>query len=91
MIVLNYIFLFIYIYVYVCIKIYKFFFIGIIFFIFAQISLQNMLNNLGLRFEGQPHSGIDDSRNIARVVIMLLRDGATLRVNEMLKETPDSK
>ncbi|KAL7632760.1 UNVERIFIED_CONTAM: hypothetical protein RMT77_016884 [Armadillidium vulgare] len=55
-----------------------------------RISLQNMLNNLGLRFEGQPHSGIDDSRNIARVVIMLLRDGATLRVNEMLKETPDS-
>ncbi|KAB7498615.1 3'-5' exoribonuclease 1 [Armadillidium nasatum] len=57
---------------------------------FTVISLQNMLNNLGLRFEGQPHSGIDDSRNIARVVIMLLRDGATLRVNEMLKETPDS-
>jgi 3'-5' exoribonuclease 1 len=30
--------------------------------------LQAMLSTLGLEFEGQPHSGLDDAKNIARVV-----------------------
>ena len=30
--------------------------------------LQTMLAKLDLEFEGNPHSGLDDSRNIARVV-----------------------
>jgi uncharacterized protein (DUF1810 family)/inhibitor of KinA sporulation pathway (predicted exonuclease) len=37
-----------------------------------SMGLSGMLEQLGLRFEGRPHSGIDDTRNIARVVIALL-------------------
>lgn len=43
-----------------------------------------MLSRLGMSFQGQPHRGLDDSKNIARVAIRLLRDGANLRVNEKI-------
>ena len=43
-----------------------------------------MLTRLGLKFEGRPHCGIDDARNIARITQMLLKDGANLRVNERI-------
>lgn len=48
--------------------------------------LQQMLTRLDLSFQGNPHSGLDDARNIARVVERLLKDGATLRVNERLEK-----
>lgn len=32
-----------------------------------------MLNKLGLNFDGRPHSGLDDSINIARIAIELLK------------------
>ncbi|MBK5966001.1 hypothetical protein CCR95_18440 [Thiocystis minor] len=38
--------------------------------------LAGMLDHLGLTFEGRPHSGIDDARNIARVLIALLAHDA---------------
>jgi len=41
-----------------------------------------MLNSLDLEFEGQPHSGLDDAKNIARVLIKMIKDGAQIRVNE---------
>jgi 3'-5' exoribonuclease 1 len=41
-----------------------------------------MLELQGMRFEGRLHSGIDDSRNIARIAIKMARDGATLYINE---------
>lgn len=41
-----------------------------------------MLNSLDLEFEGHPHSGLDDAKNIARVLVKMLRDGAQIRVNE---------
>jgi hypothetical protein len=44
--------------------------------------LQNMLNSLGLEFEGHPHSGLDDAKNIARVLVKMIKDGAQIRVNE---------
>ncbi|XP_023344113.1 3'-5' exoribonuclease 1 [Eurytemora carolleeae] len=47
--------------------------------------LQNMLAKLDLTFQGTPHSGLDDATNIGRVTERLLRDGATLRVNERLE------
>jgi len=54
--------------------------------------LQSMLTRLGLTFQGNPHSGLDDATNIARVVERLLRDGANIRVNERLeKEGCDRK
>jgi len=46
--------------------------------------LQCMLSRLDLQFQGNPHCGLDDATNIARVVKCLLRDGAALRVNERL-------
>ncbi|XP_076034444.1 3'-5' exoribonuclease 1-like [Oratosquilla oratoria] len=49
-----------------------------------RLSLQDMLAEMGMRFEGRPHSGLDDTRNIARIVIQLIKDGANLRVNERI-------
>jgi len=46
--------------------------------------LQTMLDMLGLEFEGNPHSGVDDARNIARILIRLLSDRAFVRVNEKI-------
>ena len=43
-----------------------------------------MLARMNMEFEGTPHSGLDDARNIARVVVRLLRDGASFRINERL-------
>ena len=43
-----------------------------------------MLENMGLTFQGHQHSGIDDARNIARIVVRMLEDGADLRINERL-------
>lgn len=50
----------------------------------SQTKLNSMLENLGLQYEGRPHSGLDDSRNIARVAIRMLEDGCRLRINERL-------
>lgn len=45
-----------------------------------------MLENLEMEYEGRPHCGLDDSTNIARVAIRMLKDGCQLRVNERLHE-----
>ncbi|KAI5746387.1 hypothetical protein M8J77_003053 [Diaphorina citri] len=46
--------------------------------------LEDMVKYVGLVFEGEPHRGLDDSYNIARMFIHLLRDGALIRVNERI-------
>lgn len=46
--------------------------------------LQNMLEHLGMNFQGSPHSGIDDARNIARIVVRMLIDRAHIRINEKI-------
>merc|ERR1712070_387268 len=38
-------------------------------------NVNKMLAHRGLRFEGRPHSGIDDTRNIARILAEVLRAG----------------
>lgn len=43
-----------------------------------------MLQHLKITFEGRPHCGLDDARNIARLVICMISDGASLRVNEQI-------
>lgn len=43
-----------------------------------------MLTDLGLEFSGRQHSGLDDSRNIARIAAHLLESGDQMRVNERL-------
>lgn len=50
-----------------------------------RLPLNQMLENLGLQFEGRPHCGMDDSRNIARIAIQLLNDGCNLRLNERIR------
>ncbi|XP_043575937.1 3'-5' exoribonuclease 1 isoform X2 [Chiloscyllium plagiosum] len=51
----------------------------------TQTKLASMLEKLGMKYEGRPHSGLDDSRNIARIAIRMLQDGCELRVNEGLQ------
>jgi hypothetical protein len=51
---------------------------------FRKATLKSMLENLGMTFEGHQHSGIDDTKNISRVVLRMLEDGCDLRVNEKL-------
>ncbi|NP_001018450.1 3'-5' exoribonuclease 1 [Danio rerio] len=50
----------------------------------TQTKLICMLENLGMEYDGRPHCGLDDSRNIARIAIHMLKDGCQLRVNECL-------
>ena len=38
-----------------------------------------------MKFEGSPHSGIDDSINISRIAIKMLNDGCGLNVNEHIQ------
>ncbi|XP_076439436.1 3'-5' exoribonuclease 1-like [Babylonia areolata] len=54
----------------------------------GRLNLNNMLENLGLQFEGRPHCGLDDSKNIARIVCHMLEDGCVLKVNEKLDGQP---
>ncbi|XP_060618696.2 3'-5' exoribonuclease 1 isoform X1 [Anolis sagrei] len=49
-----------------------------------QTKLSTMLEKLGMDYDGRPHSGLDDSRNIAQIAIRMLQDGCELRVNETL-------
>lgn len=52
-----------------------------------RVPLRAMLDSIGLGFMGQPHRGIDDARNIARICLQLLEDGAELKCNEKLTST----
>jgi inhibitor of KinA sporulation pathway (predicted exonuclease) len=43
-----------------------------------------MLEHLELNFEGRPHCGLDDAQNIARVLLRMICDGASIQVNERI-------
>ncbi|PVG02814.1 hypothetical protein CPB86DRAFT_750730 [Serendipita vermifera] len=47
----------------------------------APYKLETQLELLGLRFEGRQHSGIDDTRNVSRVLMELAGRGVRLRPN----------
>lgn len=49
-----------------------------------RMCLHDMLEASGFTFDGQPHSGLDDSKNIARLTIGLLEDGWIPLVNEQM-------
>ncbi|KFQ40144.1 3'-5' exoribonuclease 1, partial [Mesitornis unicolor] len=49
-----------------------------------QTKLTIMLEKLGMSYDGRPHSGLDDSKNIAKIAIRMLKDGCELRVNERM-------
>lgn len=42
-------------------------------------AMKSMLNDLGLTLDGRHHSGIDDSRNIAKILTMLIERGSSLK------------
>ena len=46
-----------------------------------------MLEGMNMEFEGRAHSGISDSRNIARILIQMIKDGCNLFVNEKMFST----
>lgn len=48
-----------------------------VFYKLKIVFLASMLRHLSMTFQGRQHSGIDDSRNIARVLIRLMHDGCT--------------
>ena len=49
-----------------------------------QCKIHRMLEKQGMKFEGRLHSGIDDTRNIARIAARMRKDGATMYVNEAI-------
>lgn len=53
-------------------------------------SLADMLARQGLEFQGREHSGLDDARNIARLLALLLRDGMPLGIKEATNHRPGS-
>ncbi|NWI75790.1 ERI2 exoribonuclease, partial [Dryoscopus gambensis] len=48
--------------------------------------LNGALQDLGIAFEGREHSGLDDSRNTARLAWRLICDGCVLRVTKSLEK-----
>ncbi|XP_023573431.1 3'-5' exoribonuclease 1 isoform X2 [Octodon degus] len=50
----------------------------------SQTKLTIMLEKLGMDYDGRPHSGLDDSKNIARIAVRMLQDGCELRINEKM-------
>lgn len=48
----------------------------------TPVTLELILENLGMTFEGRPHSGIDDARNIARILVNMIKDGIDPKVND---------
>ncbi|XP_010330241.2 3'-5' exoribonuclease 1 isoform X1 [Saimiri boliviensis] len=50
----------------------------------SQTKLAIMLEKLGMDYDGRPHCGLDDSKNIARIAVRMLQDGCELRINEKM-------
>ena len=40
---------------------------------FYEVGIEKMLKSLGLIFNGRHHSGLDDSINIARIILELIK------------------
>ena len=49
-------------------------------------NLSKMLESLGMRFEGREHCGLDDTRNIAKITVQMIRDGCVLKYNRFMPE-----
>ena len=56
-----------------------------------QRNVKAMLSHYGLAFKGHEHSGIDDSRNIARIAVEMLREGWRPVLNEALTYTSKTR
>jgi len=47
-----------------------------------KLKVVDMLDQFHLTFEGREHAGIDDARNIARILVELAKAGAPLKANK---------
>ncbi|KAJ3313470.1 ERI1 exoribonuclease 2 [Boothiomyces sp. JEL0838] len=54
-------------------------------------SLNDMLSDLGMQFEGREHSGIDDARNIAKIFIKMAKDGCQMDMTTNLRKHKATK
>lgn len=50
----------------------------------SRAYLSRMLREVGLKFAGRPHSGLDDARNIARLLIEVAGRGGVVKCNSQL-------
>uniref|UniRef100_A0A670XPL5 ERI1 exoribonuclease 2 n=1 Tax=Pseudonaja textilis TaxID=8673 RepID=A0A670XPL5_PSETE len=48
--------------------------------------LNGALKDVGITFEGREHSGLDDSRNTARLAWKMIRDGCVMKITKSLDE-----
>jgi len=51
-----------------------------------RCGIQMMLEYMGLQFEGNQHCGLDDSRNVARILLRLVDDGCKIKTNSRIKD-----
>eukprot|EP01121_Diplochlamys_sp_Union-15-3_P009715 TRINITY_DN2656_c0_g1_i2.p1 TRINITY_DN2656_c0_g1~~TRINITY_DN2656_c0_g1_i2.p1 ORF type:complete len:495 (-),score=70.59 TRINITY_DN2656_c0_g1_i2:191-1675(-) len=49
----------------------------------AQLGIAGMLSKMDLTFEGRPHSGILDARNLSTVLLKMVKDNTVLYPNEV--------
>lgn len=52
-----------------------------------RCGILKMLDYIGFEFEGNQHCGLDDSRNIARILLRLASDGCKIRTNAKIKHS----
>ncbi|KAL6111007.1 eri2 [Pungitius sinensis] len=50
--------------------------------------LNGALQDLGIQFSGREHSGLDDSRNTARLAARMMRDGCVMKITRSLEKMP---
>jgi len=52
-----------------------------------RVNVLTMLEYLGLSFEGRQHCGLDDARNIARILGYMIQDGCSIYINERMYDS----
>uniref|UniRef100_A0A8D2J7L1 ERI1 exoribonuclease 2 n=1 Tax=Varanus komodoensis TaxID=61221 RepID=A0A8D2J7L1_VARKO len=53
--------------------------------------LNGALQDVGIIFAGREHSGLDDSRNTARLAWRMIRDGCVMKITKSLDKVPPAK
>ncbi|XP_039283068.1 probable tubulin polyglutamylase ttll-15 [Nilaparvata lugens] len=51
-----------------------------------KVCLASMLQSFGVEFDGRLHCGLDDARNIANLLIHMIKDGVSIDINENIQE-----
>ncbi|KAL7979194.1 hypothetical protein Chor_015218 [Crotalus horridus] len=53
--------------------------------------LNGALKDVGILFQGREHSGLDDSRNTARLAWKMIRDGCVMKITKSIDKAPPAK